>query len=114
MTRRITKEQRLRKRHVRQRNERRISLMHKAYKYGTICHADIFLGIRLKENGHVFTFQSDRLGFWSPMTTHLKSYFPVPFCMTSDDFEKPTELVQTKPNHLEMELSRHSLFSPVE
>lgn len=45
--------------------------MHKAYQYGTICHADIFLDIRLKENGHVFTFQSDRMGFWSPMTTHL-------------------------------------------
>jgi hypothetical protein len=67
----ITKEQRLRKRHVRQRNERRISIMHKAYEYGTICHADIFLGIRLKENGHNFTFQSDDLGFWSPMTAHL-------------------------------------------
>lgn len=71
MTRNITKVQRLRKRHVRQRNERRISLMHKAYQYGTICHADILLGIRLEENGHVFTFQSDRMGFWSPMTTHL-------------------------------------------
>lgn len=59
MTRNITKEQRLRKRHGRQRNERRISLMHKAYKYGTICNADMFLGIRLKENGHVSTFQSD-------------------------------------------------------
>lgn len=77
MARGITKEQRLRKRQVRQRNERRISLMHKAYLYSNVCHADIFLGIRLRENGHVFTFQSDKLRFWSPMTQHLVGHYNI-------------------------------------
>jgi SRF-type transcription factor (DNA-binding and dimerisation domain) len=43
------------------RNRRKDNLIKKAYEYSAMCDADVCLGIRLEENGRVFTFCSDPL-----------------------------------------------------
>ena len=67
----LTKEQKLRRCKTKQRNNRKLSLMKKVYQYSILCNADVCLGIRLRENGKVFTFQSDGTDFWSAIRRHL-------------------------------------------
>jgi hypothetical protein len=60
------------KRKKRQKRDRRKkNLIRKAYEFSTLCDADICLGIRIRENGRVFTFCADTSGIWSAFTSNL-------------------------------------------
>jgi hypothetical protein len=48
--------------------------MKKAYAYSELCDAEVYVGIRLRESGHVFTFLSDPIGFWSKLDSLLVRY----------------------------------------
>ena len=53
------------------RDRRKNSLMKKSYEYSKMCDADMFLGIRLRDSGRVFTFLADSMGFWSGLDSQL-------------------------------------------
>ncbi|KAB8227560.1 uncharacterized protein BDW43DRAFT_293818 [Aspergillus alliaceus] len=60
--------------------------MNKAYQYGRICDADVFVGIRLRKSGRMFTF-ADTKGFWSSFVSQLALYYPTPVHQTEKNFE---------------------------
>jgi hypothetical protein len=64
------------------RNRRKIGLMKKAYEYSELCDADVCVGIRLRESGHVFTFLSDPTGFWSKLDSLLVRYMRARLCQS--------------------------------
>ena len=42
-----------------------------SYEYSKMCNANMFLGIRLRDTGRVFTFLADSTGFWSGLDLQL-------------------------------------------
>lgn len=52
-------------------NECEHNLMKEAYQYIILCNEDVFLGIRLRENCYVFTFQPNGSSFWSAIRKYL-------------------------------------------
>jgi len=51
----------------RQQDRRKESLMKRAYEYSLECDADVYMSIRIRKNGRVFTFTSDSTGEWPPV-----------------------------------------------
>ena len=47
-----------------QQDRRKAGLFKKAYEYSFECDADVYVGIRVKRNGRIFTFNSDTTGEW--------------------------------------------------
>jgi hypothetical protein len=47
-----------------QQDRRKDSLIKKAYEYSLECDADVYMSIRIKKNGRVFTFNSCLTGEW--------------------------------------------------
>jgi hypothetical protein len=56
--------------------------MKKAYAYSELCDAEVYVGIRLRESGHVFTFLSDPIGFWSKLDSLLVRYMRARLCQS--------------------------------
>jgi len=58
-----------------QQDRRKESLFRKAYEYSVACEAEVYLGIRVKKNGQIFTFNSENTRKWLPtdgqMVGHL-------------------------------------------
>ncbi|KAJ5152425.1 hypothetical protein N7492_009705 [Penicillium capsulatum] len=67
------------------RDRRKKCLMKKAHEYSKMCNADICVGIRIRESGHVFIFSADASNFWSFVGSQLGSYYPTPFHKTERD-----------------------------
>ena len=49
-----------------QRCRHRTGLFKKAYEYGVECDADVCVVLRIRQNGQIFTFNSDSSGHWPP------------------------------------------------
>ena len=47
-----------------QRDRRKENLFKKAYEYSLECDADVYVSIRIKKQGRVFTFNSDSTRQW--------------------------------------------------
>jgi hypothetical protein len=47
-----------------QQDRRKESLIKKAYEYSLECDADVYISIRIKRNGQIFTFNSDLTQEW--------------------------------------------------
>jgi hypothetical protein len=47
-----------------QQDRRKECLIKKAYEYSLECDADVYISIRIKKNGRVFTFNSDSTRGW--------------------------------------------------
>ncbi|KAF7594871.1 hypothetical protein BBP40_007905 [Aspergillus hancockii] len=76
------------KKSIRQKtNRRRKGLMRKASQYSGMCGADVFVGIRLKESGRLYTLLAESSPFWSFLRSQLDSYYPTPIHLTNKDFE---------------------------
>jgi hypothetical protein len=67
-----------------QQGRRRKILFKKTYEYSLECDADVYISIRIKKNGRVFTFNSDSGRDWplseAQMVYYLlseKSYFEI-------------------------------------
>ncbi|KAL4768006.1 hypothetical protein BDW60DRAFT_211395 [Aspergillus nidulans var. acristatus] len=69
------------------RDRRRLTLTHKVYEYSRMCDADIYLGIRIRDTGKVFTVSIDPTGFWSFLHPQLDQYYPKPVRITETDLE---------------------------
>jgi hypothetical protein len=63
-----------------QQDRRKDSLIKKAYEYSLECDADVYMSIRIKKNGRVFTFNSCLTGDWplseAQTVRHLFWRFP--------------------------------------
>ena len=60
------------RKNIRQRRDRRKrSLLRKSYEYGVLCVADVFIGIRDRESGQIFTFCTDQPNPWSHFESQL-------------------------------------------
>ncbi|KAL2802970.1 hypothetical protein BJX63DRAFT_437394 [Aspergillus granulosus] len=87
-------------RHLRQmRDRRRKTLINKVHEYSMKCGADIWLGIRLRENGKVFTVSIDPAGFWSFQSLQLDTYYPTPIHITEKDLQAKPAKDYTTPGH---------------
>jgi hypothetical protein len=60
-----------RRRQRQQRDSRQQSLLLKAHEMSTLCGAEVFLGIRIKETGRVTTFCSNDAEIWKPFLSCL-------------------------------------------
>jgi hypothetical protein len=89
-----------------QKDRRKESLVKKAYEYSLECDADVYMSIRIKKNGRVFTFNSCLTGEW-PLSeaqivchppfsralyirnteTEQDNYYPLPTRITPADFK---------------------------
>ncbi|KAN0071049.1 transcription factor, MADS-box [Elaphomyces granulatus] len=69
------------------RYRRREGLERKVYEYSKMCDADIYLGIRIRENGRLYTFSADTSGFWAFLKPIFDSYYPTPMQKTDKDLE---------------------------
>lgn len=56
-----------------QRYRRRNCLLKKANDYGVDCDADVYLVLRIRKNGQIFTFNTDSSGQWLPSLQELVS-----------------------------------------
>jgi SRF-type transcription factor (DNA-binding and dimerisation domain) len=56
-----------------QQDRRKESLFKKAYEYNIECDAEVFLGIRLKRNGQIFVFNSEKSREWLPTDGQMVS-----------------------------------------
>lgn len=52
----------------------KIEFGEKLHQYSKLCKADIYLGIRIRDTGRVFTFSADRSGFWAFLYSKLVCY----------------------------------------
>ena len=52
-----------------QKRRRKQGLFVKAYEYSTYCDADVYVLLRTRKNGHIFSFTSDDR--WSPSMREL-------------------------------------------
>ena len=81
------------KKSIRQKQDRRkSSLMNKAYQYSKKCGADVYLGIRIRETGKVFTLQADTSGFWSFAESPLVCFLRIYYISHADTSRIPTTL----------------------
>jgi hypothetical protein len=55
------------------RERRKTGLMKKASEYSKMCGADVCLGIRIRDTGHVYMFSADASGFWGFIGSQLVS-----------------------------------------
>jgi hypothetical protein len=71
-----------------QQGRRRKILFKKAYEYSLECDADVYISIRIKKNGRVFTFNSDSGRDWPLRTLRIEqdNYYPLPVRTTPEDF----------------------------
>jgi hypothetical protein len=60
------------KRH--QQDRRKESLIKKAYEYSLKCNADVYISIRIKRNGQIFTFNSDLTQEWPISEAQIVRY----------------------------------------
>jgi hypothetical protein len=59
---------------IRQKQDRRkASLMKKASKYSKLCGANVYLGIHIRDTGHIYMFSADASGFWEFVGSQLVS-----------------------------------------
>jgi hypothetical protein len=82
--------------------------MKKAYEYSELCDADVCVGIRLRESGHVFTFLSDPTGFWSKLDSLLETYYPRPVRKTGENFRSRSGNLGSK-DHVPVAVSRSTV-----
>ncbi|KAF5856132.1 hypothetical protein ETB97_007836 [Aspergillus alliaceus] len=76
------------KKSIRQKTDRRKrGLMKKASEYSRMCDADVFVGIRLRESGRLYTLLAETSEFWSSFVSQLDSYYPIPIHRTDKDFD---------------------------
>ena len=60
-----------RRKALQRRSRRMKNLLLKAVDLSTLCDAEVFLGVRIRETGRVTTFCSDPEGLWSSATLNL-------------------------------------------
>lgn len=70
-----------RRKALQRRSRRMKSLLLKAADLSTLCDAEVFLGVRIRETGRVTTFCSDPEGLWSSATMNLVCLFGLPDLM---------------------------------
>src|SRR5947209_12788686 len=87
-----------------QQTRRKDNLFKKAREYSLECGAYVYLAIKIKKNGRIFTFNSDSTGEWplpeAPMVRHplpfqkiritdreQDNYYPLPIRITPEKFE---------------------------
>jgi hypothetical protein len=61
----------VRRRQRQQRASQQQSLLLKAHEMSTLCGADVFLGIRIKETSRITTFCSNNAEIWKPFLSYL-------------------------------------------
>lgn len=54
-----------------QRSRRRKGLLKKAYEYGIECDADVYVVLRIRKDGQIYTFNTDSSGHWIPPLQEL-------------------------------------------
>jgi hypothetical protein len=54
-----------------QRYRRRKGLLKKAYEYGIECDADVYVVLRIRKDGQIYTFNTDSSGQWVPSAQEL-------------------------------------------
>ncbi|QGA15971.1 hypothetical protein EYB26_003638 [Talaromyces marneffei] len=69
-----------------QRGRLRKTLFKKGYTYSVECDADVYMVIRLRGTGRIFTFQSDSTEAFSPSLRELERHWPKPLKTTSKNF----------------------------
>ncbi|KAJ5267936.1 hypothetical protein N7478_001487 [Penicillium angulare] len=55
---------------------RRAGLIKKVLEYSALCHADVCVGIRIRETGEVHIVSADEPGFWDFVSHQMASHFP--------------------------------------
>lgn len=83
-----------------QRCRRRKSLLKKAYEYGVECDADVYVVLRVRDDGQIYTFNSS--GQWLPSLQELVSFYPhLVICLNANNIRiKTTRGQSIKPHRI--------------
>jgi SRF-type transcription factor (DNA-binding and dimerisation domain) len=59
-----------------QQDRRGESLFKKACEYSIECDAEVFLGVKIKRNGQIFFFNSEKSREWLPLDEQMVGHLP--------------------------------------